>query len=502
MLETCSTIDRPAQRRLEFNPGAENSCRSPESLGEMILSFRRNAVWFSGLLIAAAAIGVVYHLRHSVAHERPAPEKKNGSMVSDARRGPQPRAELAAARVKVSVVKPHSGGLPRTTTQPGTMESFDFADLYAKISGYVKMQQVDIGDRVARGQVLVEIDAPEFEHELKEAEAEVAQAEAVVVQMESRVTTAKADYEAALANIKLSEAELEKARSYLKFREIQYQRISDLFSKKAIDERRVDETESQRDAALSAQNSAEASITSARSQAIASKARIAAAEADVRDAEAKVRLAKAKVGKAQVYVDYTKIISPYDGVITRRSFHVGDFIRAADQGGSIQLLTVARTDLMRVIVQIPERDVPFTNVDDPAVVEVDVLAGEKFPGKVARIANSEDRVTKTMRTEIDLKNPQDRLRDGMFCRVTVQIEAGGKGLTIPSSSVVTDPRTKKPAVFVLRNGKAHRLPVQVGQDDGSQIEVLSGLSADDHVIRRPSSEVVEGVEVDADGPNS
>ena len=100
----------------------------------------------------------------------------------------------------------------------------------------------------------------------------------------------------------------------------------------------------------------------------------------MRDAQAKVRLAQAKVGKAQVYVDYTRIISPYNGVVTRRSFHVGDFVRAADQGGSTPLLTVARTDLMRVIVQVPERDVPYTNVGDPAVVHVDVLSGEKFPG--------------------------------------------------------------------------------------------------------------------------
>jgi RND family efflux transporter MFP subunit len=452
-------------------------------------SLKRKPHWLASLLIAAAAGGVIYHIGHGFAQEPRVPAKKNGRPVS---------GEGTAARVRVSVVKPRGGGLARTTTQPGTMESFDYADLFAKISGYVKVQPVDIGDRVRTGQVLVEIDAPEFEHELKEAEAAVAQAEAVVNQMEARVTTARADYDAALANIKLSEAELVKAKSYLKFREIQFQRISALYTKNAIEERRVDETEAQRDAAQSAQNSAEAAITSANSQAIAAKARIASAEADVRDAEAKVRLARAKVGKAQVFVDFTKIISPYDGVITRRSFHVGDFIRAADQGGSIPLLTVARTDLIRVIVQVPERDVPYMNLDDPAIVDVDVLAGEKFPGKVARTANSEDHVTKTMRTEIDLKNPKNRLRDGMFCRVTIQMQAGGKGLTLPSSSVFTDPKAKKPAVFVVRNGRASIKPVVVGQDDGAQIEILSGLTPDDQVIRHPPRELIDGAEVDAE----
>jgi membrane fusion protein (multidrug efflux system) len=103
-----------------------------------------------------------------------------------------------------------------------------------------------------------------------------------------------------------------------------------------------------------------------------------------------------------------------------------------------------------------------------------------------------------MRTEIDLKNPKNRLRDGMFCRVTIQLDDGGKGLTLPSSSVVTDPGSKKPAVFVVRDGKAYRTPVEIGQDDGARIEILSGLTADDHVVVRPASDLVDGVLVDSD----
>jgi RND family efflux transporter MFP subunit len=142
--------------------------------------------------------------------------------------------------------------------------------------------------------------------------------------------------------------------------------------------------------------------------------------------------------------------------------------------------------------------VPYTNVGDAAFVEVDVLSGEKFPGTVARFANSLDRLSKTMRTEIDLKNPKNRLRDGMFGRVTIQLDDGGKGLTLPSSSVVTDPGSKKPAVFVVRNGKAYRTPVEIGQDDGSRIEILSGLAADDQVVVRPPNELADGALVEAE----
>ena len=94
---------------------------------------------------------------------------------------------------RIAVVKPQAGGLARTSEQPGTMESFDFADLYAKISGYVKEQSVDIGSKVSAGDVLVVIDAPEYEEAVNEASAAVAQAEAQVAQMEARVSTAQAE---------------------------------------------------------------------------------------------------------------------------------------------------------------------------------------------------------------------------------------------------------------------------------------------------------------------
>jgi RND family efflux transporter MFP subunit len=220
------------------------------------------------------------------------------------------------------------------------------------------------------------------------------------------------------------------------------------------------------------------------------------------DAKAKVKLATANVAKAQVFVDYTKIVSPYDGVVTKRTFHVGDFIRAADQGGNQPLLTVARTDLMRVIVQVPERDVPYTNVGDPAIIELAALGGTKLQAKVSRIANSEDRATRTMRTEIDVPNSSNRLRDGMFGKVTIIVDEGKGGLTVPSSSLVSNPKTKKDSVFVVRDGKARLTPVEVGQDNGPRTEIESGLSADDRVIVFPPADLADGAAVEVDRPGN
>lgn len=425
-------------------------------------------------------------------------QEKPGSAKSGSRNGTPSHGNerTQTGPVKVTVTHPHAGGIARTSEQPGTMESFDFADLYAKISGYVKTQVVDIGSKVAVGDVLVEIDAPEYVEAVNEASAAVAQAEAQVQQMHARVDTAQAEAEAAESSIALADAELKKAQSYLTFREIQFDRVKHLFELKSIDERLVDEKHEQRDAAQAAENSARAAIVAAKSQVVAARARVASAKADVLEAEAKTRLAKAKESRARVFVGYTKITSPYDGVVTRRSFHVGDFIRAADQGGAIPLLTVARTDLMRVIVQIPERDVPFADVGDSAIVVPNVLTGEKLHGTVARISHSEDRVTRTMRAEIDIPNPKNKLRDGMFCRVTIALDAATHGLTVPSSSVFVDRLTKKSTVFVVADGKARKRAVEVGQDDGKQVEIVAGLEKTDTVVKRPPGEMADNMPVE------
>ncbi len=252
------------------------------------------------------------------------------------------------------------------------------------------------------------------------------------------------------------EAELGKAVSYRSFRQKQFDRVKHLFELNSVDERLIDEKEEQRDAAAAAEEAARASILTARAQASAAKARVAQSRADVEDAQAKVQVTEAAVAHAAVFVDAMQIVSPYSGIITHRSFHVGDFIRAAEKGAGMPLLTVARTDLMRVVVQVPDRDVPFTNPGDSAVIEIDALPGRKFKGVVSRVSGSEDKASRSMRTEIDLENREGLFRDGMFLRVTILLHQPTDGLLIPSSGVSSSEIRKrmKTSVFVVRDGKA------------------------------------------------
>jgi HlyD family secretion protein len=196
-------------------------------------------------------------------------------------------------------------------------------------------------------------------------------------------------------------------------------------------------------------------------------------------------------------VDYTRLISHYDGVVTLRSFHDGDFIRSAADGGGTPVLAVAQTELMRVVIFVPDLDVPFVDRGDPATLRVDALQGQVFRGVVARFADVENE-QKLMRTEVDLPNPDNRLRDGMYGTATIEVDPPSRNLRIPSSCLIEQSGQGQGAVYIVRDGKVHRQAVEVGQDNGGEVEIIGGLTADDEVVVRYNGTIDEGLVVQTD----
>jgi RND family efflux transporter MFP subunit len=283
----------------------------------------------------------------------------------------------------------------------------------------------------------------------------------------------------------------------LRFREKQLKRYQDLLALRSVDERLVDESIEQRDAALEAEIAAREGVNSAKAKLIAMEARVTKAEADKAEAEAEIDVNQALLEKAQVQVAFATIKAPFDGVITERNYFQGDFVRSANEGGSRQpLLTVQRTDLFRVVVQIPDRDVPYANAGDPATVEIDALPAQKFPGTLARVARSEDTQTRLMHVEIDLPNKDGKIADGMYGSVTILLEKSDM-LALPPSCLVGKVEDGKSHVYVVRDGRAHLVPVRVGSDNGVRVGIVGGLRADDQVILHPGSGIEEGVAVAA-----
>jgi RND family efflux transporter MFP subunit len=405
-------------------------------------------------------------------------------------------SESGGPAIRVEVIRPHPGGLERVSTQPGTVRPYESVDLFAEVSGYLKKQTVDIGDRVKKGQVLAEIDVPELEKQVEKWAASVQQAQARVQVMEASKKRAEAEWEAAKAQIPQSEAALAAAQAMSRFRQKSLRRIEDLFRQASVDERLVDEKEDQRDAALATERAAAEGVVSAKCQEVAARAKIDQAKADVADAQAKVLVAQAELDQARVMVGFARITSPFDGVITHREMFPGAFVRSAKEGGLTPLLSVDRTDKVRVVVQVPDRDVPYTDPNDPATVEIDALPGQVFHGAVSRIASAEDQQSRLMRVEIDLPNPEGRLRDGMYGRVTITLEKGAPDLlTVPSSCLVNKTDKGEGTVYVVRDSKAHLVPVRVGMDNGVDTEVLKGLKPGEEVINNPPSGIEDGVPV-------
>jgi HlyD family secretion protein len=443
----------------------------------------------SKVWILAIAVAAIFALGYGWSASHDAGKVESTSDQTPDESAPPESSDLPVPRL--NVVRPRSGGVVSSTTQPGSAEAYNYANLFAKVSGYLATQTVDIGDRVKVGQVLAKIAAPELVQAAHQASAELEQAETQVKLDVAALNSAKADEAVAQSAVEEKRASLKQAIAFLEFRKIQTSRMSDLFQQKSIDERLLDKTRQDRDSAEAAENEAQAAVRTAEADLSAKQAIVEQAKASVADAQAKVQVAAARLQKAKVYVDYMTLRSPYNGVVTKRSFHVGDFVRAAEQGGQTPLLTVAETDVMRVVVKMPEDYVPLTEPGDKTIFKVN-FTDHVFPGTVSRVANSLERDDKTMRTEIDLPNPAGELRDGMYGYATIELSKSMKGLSIPSRCIVNGNNSKTSAVFVVREGRVHRIPVKIAVDTGVRAEVLSGLRPNDLVVLQPSEDLTDG----------
>jgi RND family efflux transporter MFP subunit len=368
-------------------------------------------------------------------------------------------------------------------------------DLYAKVSGFLKVQNVDIGSRVKKGEQLAEIDVPELVEDVEGATASFRQAEAEVTQAEARIDNAVADHLAAQSRVAQAKADAERFDAEVAFAQKQYDRIKELSQLKGIEDRLVDEKLFQLQGSQANKRAAASAVLSFEQQAVAAESRIKLAKADLVVAKAKAAVAESRVDRAKLMVSYTKVYAPFDGVITSRNFHVGAFVRAPEQGGQMPIVSVERTDLMRVKVRIPEREIPYIQPGDRVIIRFDALPGKEFPAPVSRIAESEDPATRTMLAEVDLSNPDRLVRDQMYGRVEITLDDAPNGVTIPSACLVGDAANGQGQVYVVENGHAKLRKVQLGRDTGVQVEVVSGLSMTDSVILRPAGSLADGAEV-------
>lgn len=438
----------------------------------------KQATWISvgALVVVLLAGGTMYFVQ--------------GHEGSKARTETQAKKQAEVVRVRIA--HPKTGGIERLVKRPATVRPFEHADLYAKVSGFLENQKVDIGSRVEKGELLAQVYAPEKQKDVEKAAADLKKAKADLEAMKATSNKAEADQLAAQSRYEQAKSDVKRAEAMLDLRRKQYRRYYNLARENAIQQELVDEKEEARLAAEAAKAASEKALATALSEVEAAKAGVVQARADVGKAEAAVDVAKAAWDRAKVYEGYTRILSPYTGVITKRSFHNGDFVRDASSGGvngreAFPILAVARTDKMRLVIEVPDRDVPYLTVGAPVNLIIDTLPSRHFQGKVARMSYQEAYDTRTMRTEVDLENPDGLLKDGMFGWMTIHL-GREKGLRIPSKCLVGNEKGDTRSVYVVRDDKAHKVKVEIGRDDGIEVTISKGLDQTDEVILdRPSS---------------
>jgi RND family efflux transporter MFP subunit len=212
-------------------------------------------------------------------------------------------------------------------------------------------------------------------------------------------------------------------------------------------------------------------------------------------AEAVNRLAAAIAAEAEVdaQIDYATIEAPFDGVVTARSIDPGDMVHQASspKGSAEPLLKVAKLDVIRVKTYVPEREAVWADIGDAAAISFDALPGQAFSGTVARLSGAIDPATRTMLVEIDLPNPDGRIRPGLYGQVRLALEQRDRALALPSAAVLFGDGGA--FVFVAAAGDvARRTAVQTGLNVGGWVEILAGLGGDERVVTGAPAGLADG----------
>jgi RND family efflux transporter MFP subunit len=334
----------------------------------------------------------------------------------------------------VRAVEVKTDNAPRVVDLAGTMQAFDSATLYARATGYIAKRNVDIGSQVRAGDVLAVIAAPDLDQQLAQARAQLAQMQAALAQAEA--TRSLAD----VTNRRTSRLVVEGWNS--------------------------------------------------RQQGDQDRTSLVSQSAGVRVAAANVLAQQAQVNRLAELTGFERVVAPFDGVITSRQIDVGALV-TADQSSGTPLFAIARTDVLRVQVYVPQEYIFGLKDGETATMSVPQLPGRVFHGKVARNAGALATDTRTLLAEVDVDNTDKLLSPGLYGIVHLEQPRDTPTVSIPSEAVIFNANGLSAAV--LEDGRIAIRPLTVLEDDGAHLQVRDGLHPGDKVILNPPLNLVPGM---------
>ncbi len=217
------------------------------------------------------------------------------------------------------------------------------------------------------------------------------------------------------------------------------------------------------------------------------------AVSDLHSKQALVNSSKANVERLEQLQAFERVTAPFDGVVTARNTDIGALVQAGDNSGPKELFHMAAIQTLRVYVAVPEIYAAFVKTGEQAKLTLDALPGETLTGTVVRNADAIDATSRTLNVEVDVANPTGRLLPGAYAFVHLRVPPHPGSVTIPSNALLF--RAEGLRAGVVRSGHVELTPIAIGQDYGSTVEVISGLSARDTVIVNPSDSLANGAAV-------
>ncbi|MCH7987722.1 MAG: efflux RND transporter periplasmic adaptor subunit, partial [Planctomycetes bacterium] len=307
--------------------------------------------------------------------------------------------------VRVRVVRPQKTTLKRTTTQPATLHAFHQAELFAKVSGYLKVLKVDIGDLVEEDDVLGTIDVPELVKARERQLATIRRLTAEEKRSQAGIDLAKANVQAAVAFRNQAKADINKTDAQLTANRAEFNRVGELVSTKSIAGRLLDESRKKLESSQAAKTSAQAAFDSAEANVSVANSKQAVAVAERDASKAATDVAEKQLEEMDALMAYATLKSPFKGVVVQRNVDLGDLVRntqTASDNRSRPLFVIAQSETIRVRIAVPENDAPWANINDPVTLKMRAIPGRIFSGTISRTASALDESTRTMLVEVDL----------------------------------------------------------------------------------------------------
>ena len=364
------------------------------------------------------------------------------SLSSSCSNGSDKTVQASGPGPTVGVTKVIKKSLGRDITLSSELVPFQEIDVYAKESGYVKSLLVDYGTHVKAGQVMAILEIPELLAQLEQDQAEIKNASNQVIRGQHELARYQAQY---------------------KVLHLQYTRLSGVFQSQPgiVAQQEVDDAQGKDLAASSQVDAGQAALEAAQSQLAATKA---------------------KLTRDQTLFDYSKITAPFSGVVTQRYANLGTLVQAGTSSSTqaIPIVRLSQDDLFRLVIPVPESYVPYIRIGDPVDVRVPSL-NRTLPGKVSRFSVDVREDTRTMHTEVDVRNRDHVLVPGLYAEADLVLEHKEDIPAIPLQAV--NHEGDKTNVFVVTaNNQLEDRPVSLGIQTASDAEVVAGLREGEMVV--------------------